>query len=118
MGVTRVSSKSWTSLAACRDAEVDFFTKDPRERDVAKLVCVECPVRRVCLEYALAVKATYGVWGGVDEGELKRARSVDSNGKLRRLRRAPRCPNCKNRKILRDGKHLDCTTCDLKWTLG
>ena len=41
----------------------------------AKAICRGCPVRLVCLQYALAAHLDDGVWGGYDEGgrrELRR----------------------------------------------
>lgn len=41
------------------------------EEKVTKSVCWDCPVRLICLEYALDHKEKYGVWGGLTE--LQRA---------------------------------------------
>lgn len=75
--------------AACRspDAIMLFFGPDdetPPEREVrerkAKSVCMVCPLRAECLDYALRHPVRYGIWGGLTCGELSRER--------RRLRRA------------------------------
>lgn len=39
----------------------------------AKSVCYLCPVRRECLEYALAAGERWGVWGGLTTPERDRA---------------------------------------------
>lgn len=39
-----------------------------RERD-AKRICGPCPVRAQCLECALSIGETYGIWGGTTERE-------------------------------------------------
>ena len=38
---------------------------------VAKALCVRCPVREICLEYALEVRETHGIWGGLNEMERR-----------------------------------------------
>ena len=51
--------------ANCTTAEPELFFKDP---DTAKLVCKECPIKAVCLAWALEHKEI-GVWGGTTETE-------------------------------------------------
>ena len=71
---------SWRKLAACRSAEPDLFfpavpsdlTSGQAER--AKALCRACPVRRECLQFALATRQSYGVWGGMTELERRVAR--------------------------------------------
>jgi WhiB family redox-sensing transcriptional regulator len=72
---------SWQDRAACRDMDVLFFGPDgePRpEREIreaeAKKVCVSCPVRRQCLDYALGNSIKHGIWGGLDQEERARER--------------------------------------------
>jgi hypothetical protein len=45
-------------------------------RRLALATCASCPIREECSEYAVAVPAEYGVWGGQDDKErrLERAR--------------------------------------------
>ena len=38
-----------------------------RDRREAARLCEGCPVIRECLEYAVATRQSYGVWGGVSE---------------------------------------------------
>ena len=35
----------------------------------AKAICRSCPVVQECLAHSLAVQESYGVWGGLSEGE-------------------------------------------------
>lgn len=72
----------WRQRAAClTHPAVLFFGLDdnepPAERrareEAAKRVCYACEVQQECLEYALATREPYGIWGGLTEME-RRAR--------------------------------------------
>jgi hypothetical protein len=64
---------------ACQE-EPEFFTAPASETDAehakrvgtARVICADCPIRLACLGYALQIRATSGVWGGLDAdaGEL------------------------------------------------
>jgi WhiB family transcriptional regulator, redox-sensing transcriptional regulator len=68
---------NWRKLAACRFAELELFfpavsadlTGEQAQR--AKALCGACPVRRECLQFALATRQSYGVWGGMTERERR-----------------------------------------------
>jgi WhiB family redox-sensing transcriptional regulator len=49
-----------------------FFPSDGIGVQVAQRICAECPVKATCLEYALANRVEYGVWGGTSERERRR----------------------------------------------
>jgi WhiB family redox-sensing transcriptional regulator len=51
-----------------------FFPSDSAGVSVACLVCAGCVVRDLCLEYALAERIDYGIWGGASEEERRRIR--------------------------------------------
>jgi hypothetical protein len=51
-----------------------FFPERGSPGDTAKKVCVNCTVRIQCLEYALARREHYGIWGGLTERERTRLR--------------------------------------------
>lgn len=78
---------SWTDRAACRYEDPELFfpismTGPGRaQAEEAKAVCARCPVRRECLEYALATHQEAGIWGGLTEDELRTLRRT-----LRRAR--------------------------------
>ena len=70
----------WREEAACLAyPAVVFFGLDDSETPVerrsreekAKRICETCPVQRECLEYALATREQYGIWGGLTEIERK-----------------------------------------------
>lgn len=70
----------WQWRAACRGDDSGLFfapshmeTKDEktvRERR-AKAICVTCPVRLECLEYAIRTREPHGIWGGLNELERR-----------------------------------------------
>ncbi len=58
----------WHARAACRGKGPDIFFPDRGESAaVAKALCASCPVRRQCLDVALADASVRGIWGGVSE---------------------------------------------------
>ena len=73
-------SAGWQQRAACRGEDSVYFfapsyferraEKNAREA-VAKAICVRCPVRIECLEYALAIRENHGIWGGLNEMERR-----------------------------------------------
>jgi WhiB family redox-sensing transcriptional regulator len=77
---THRSGGDWQARAACRGPEREAFYpptqfEPKRERDQreakAKLVCGTCDVRQHCLDYAIAINETQGVWGGLNEAERR-----------------------------------------------
>lgn len=58
----------WYGEALCAQVDPERFypEKGGSTRD-AKKVCASCPVRELCLEYALDNEERFGVWGGVTE---------------------------------------------------
>jgi WhiB family redox-sensing transcriptional regulator len=41
-----------------------WFAESPSTVEHAKALCLECPVRELCLEGALERREPWGVWGG------------------------------------------------------
>lgn len=67
----------WQEEALCAQTGGDFFFPEPgssvRE---AKRICSLCPIRSLCLDFALEHDERFGVWGGLSEKErleLRRA---------------------------------------------
>lgn len=106
-----------------------FLAPTALERRVARNLCgtygqeSQCPVREECLRWALENKEIWGVWGGCDESELRRALWVDAQGHSKPRCRFPNCPNCKARPSkLRITQELDssvptvtCVACQFSW---
>ena len=73
-------TQGWQFDAACRGADSTLFfapnyferreEKDAREAR-AKVFCRRCPVREQCLDFALRVRETHGIWGGLNEMERR-----------------------------------------------
>jgi WhiB family redox-sensing transcriptional regulator len=72
----------WQLAAACRQADPRLFFRSNQERGPARrrreaaavAVCASCPVMHQCRTHALSIRENDGVWGGLTEDELKRAR--------------------------------------------
>ena len=124
----------WQSRALCAKKEnkymIDwFFSEETDEKYAVKNLCFACPVRRDCIKYALETKKIWGVWGGKDENEIRRALSVDANGDEYRRNRYPQCPCCSARTSklktyiidLPGGgrwttaRMVECTDCNFAW---
>lgn len=128
------SGLQWQKQAACSNKEneeaVDwFFSKNPKEKYAAKHICFSCPVRKQCLQWALEHKQIWGIWGGRDEVEMRRALSVSYKGEEARRRRFPHCPYCTARPSKLEtssievpgggrwttAKIVTCTACGFAW---
>jgi WhiB family transcriptional regulator, redox-sensing transcriptional regulator len=83
----------------CRDRPELFFPEDVDRREsmaqrmlyskMAKELCQSCPIRLVCLEYALAANEDYGIWGGLSAKQrkgLKRERNKKRREDIRKRR--------------------------------
>ena len=113
--------ESWYDRALCVDAEVDFFSEDPLEMQMAKSICHECPVRRQCLQTALDNEERFGVWGGAESVDLRLALSTDIFGKPVRRKKKMFCPNCMSSDIFvgqttKTRVRHTCNSCNLSWS--
>jgi WhiB family redox-sensing transcriptional regulator len=64
----------WHNLAACKGETEAFFSYNEERVAHARAICEDCPVRRECLQMALADSNLYGVWGGTTQAERRRFR--------------------------------------------
>ena len=125
---------AWQKNAVCGTQENEhirnfFFSSQPNEKYQAKNLCFSCPVRRDCIKWALETKQIWGIWGGKDEGEIRRTLSVSWNGQESRRQRFPQCPYCNARTIKLETlvvetpnggrwstmRLVKCTVCDFTW---
>lgn len=96
----------WVEQAACRgtDRRLWFPPVGDRVTYVAAIaVCAECPVRQACLDYAVANRIKFGVWGGLNEhrrraltGSTRRPRRLTPlHGTPGRYRHGCHCEECR-----------------------
>lgn len=136
LSVGRLNSmwrEPWAESGACTQVEnswvAEFFYGDtPRDRRVARDLCYSCPVREQCLQWALNKPEIWGVWGGLDEGELRRTLGVDASGHPLQRIRFPQCPACRARpsslyilsicelKTQRKKESVVCKCCQFSWS--
>ena len=70
---TGAPETSWMHDGLCRQlAPSTFFPNDGVGVEMARRICMSCPVQDACLEYALAERIDHGVWGGTSERERRR----------------------------------------------
>ena len=63
---------SWKARGACRSIDPElFFPASDTEAEPALTVCRDCPVVRVCLEFALDHRDYEGVWGATTGAERR-----------------------------------------------
>ena len=124
----------WQGKASCANPANKrfvewYYSKDSAEKNAAKNLCFSCPVRKECLQWALEHREIWGIWGGKDEVELRRALSVAYNGEETRRNRPPNCPYCTARPGKLDtsietlppggrwtrAKVVTCTECGFAW---
>jgi WhiB family transcriptional regulator, redox-sensing transcriptional regulator len=67
---------TWVEDAACAQTDPEAFFPYADQNDgtvrLAKAVCNACPVRAKCLEHALEVGETHGIWGGLTPRERRK----------------------------------------------
>jgi WhiB family transcriptional regulator, redox-sensing transcriptional regulator len=78
MGV--LAEELWQKKAACRGPQSAMFfppstferkdEKEDREAN-AKRICAGCSVRTACLDYAVRIRESHGIWGGLNEVERR-----------------------------------------------
>lgn len=101
----------WQDEALCRGLPRDEFVPDketPEGLEAAREHCNPCPVRDVCLRYALTYNLR-GYWGGTDTPERRRLKAKKNRAK---------CPSCSSRRVVTmDGGTDDalCIACGLSW---
>jgi WhiB family redox-sensing transcriptional regulator len=68
---TARSTWEWGQYGACRKAEPDALFVRGAAQQIAKQVCVGCPVIAACLADSLDNRTEFGVWGGMTERQRR-----------------------------------------------
>lgn len=67
------NAQPWMADASCTTVNPEDFFPTPggggNTTKAVKEICAACPVQTACLEYALADRDLYGIWGGTTEAE-------------------------------------------------
>ena len=97
---------NWRTHAACLPHDPDlWFT--PGAEELARDICMTCPVRQECLIHALGLPERFGVWGASTEEERKRF-------KFKKMR--IRCPQCRSSDVDLSLETVEiCRSCGLSW---
>ena len=74
-----------------------FFANKPAQQWEAKKLCNKCPVKRDCAKWALDNKQIWGIWGGLDSGQIRNTLSVNWDGQEMRYKKFPLCPHCRSK---------------------
>ncbi len=73
----------WMASGNCAEQPPSqFFPSDGVGVDAARRICVDCPVKSECLEYALDHRIDHGVWGGTSERERRRIHKARSGRRV------------------------------------
>ena len=66
----------WQDKALCAQVDPElWFPLKGRSNREAKAICMQCPVRAECLQYALDNDISHGIFGGLSDRQ-RRARRV------------------------------------------
>lgn len=66
-------AEPWMSEGICASTDPEaFFPEVGISGKEAKQVCLGCPVREICLQYALQHKEKFGIWGGKSERDRRK----------------------------------------------
>lgn len=67
------------AIPGCQTTDPEIFFPDKDEANglynMAKQLCYQCPVQKMCLEYAIKTEQDHGVWGGLTVMERRRLRN-------------------------------------------
>ncbi|GAB7065851.1 hypothetical protein JCM12141A_01400 [Mycolicibacterium hodleri] len=73
------TDEDWYERALCPQTDPDaFFPEKGGSTKEAKKICLGCPVKQQCLQWALDHDERFGIWGGLSERERRRLkRGID-----------------------------------------
>ena len=80
---------SWRQRAACAGETTDLFFPIGTsglaflQAQEAQRICEACPVRAVCLDWALEAAVEHGIWGGLTEDERRALERRNTRARVR-----------------------------------
>ncbi|HEX6518526.1 MAG TPA: WhiB family transcriptional regulator [Streptosporangiaceae bacterium] len=81
-GIDPRRTAAWRWSGACRGSDPELFFPEgsgrhaAQQERAAKQVCGRCPVRAVCLAWALTRPEAEGIWGGTSPFERRLLRAA------------------------------------------
>lgn len=67
-----VDGTRWRSFAVCISVDAAVWFPGPGGTNrPAQRICAGCPVRAACLDYALRMRISDGVWGGLTPAQRR-----------------------------------------------
>jgi WhiB family redox-sensing transcriptional regulator len=70
--VFELKPQPWMKQANCVGADPAlFFPERGAPSSPANAICMACPVRVECLDFALSINERQGIWGGTSENERR-----------------------------------------------
>jgi WhiB family redox-sensing transcriptional regulator len=73
---------SKTDQSNCKGFDPKIFFPDQYDSDDdAKIICAECPIAELCLEYAIDGNEKHGIWGGKNPSERRKIIRLRQNDK-------------------------------------
>jgi WhiB family redox-sensing transcriptional regulator len=112
---------NWRDFAACKDKPTVWWFPESKEigdQDVAISICLRCPVKAECFDYALDHEIM-GIWGGVNQTDRAKIRRKNKL-QIKSLNDQDMHPNCGTdngyqalvRESRRNGTKIrDCASC-------
>ena len=68
-------ARTWAVRGLCTGADPEiFFPPSDGASLKARQICAGCPVRGLCLAYAVIADEPFGIWGGLDRHERRSLR--------------------------------------------
>lgn len=104
----------WRDEGRCREVDPELFfpvgesAPAYKQAQEAKAVCRACPVMEACADWAITNRLEHGVWGGLDETELRNIRRRRTPSRRRNQARCGTRPGYKRHH--REGTPV-CTAC-------
>jgi WhiB family redox-sensing transcriptional regulator len=81
-------NESWKNKAICGGLTELFYSEERVDQQAARSVCVECPVRLDCLDYAVRHREKFGIWGGLGEERRRPLMRLHRAGEVTLYKRA------------------------------